>query len=94
MEGGSEGMGSEKEKNLGSNSVRGESNRFGGGSSYKGSTLSMESISMKSDAFNDREVNIIKRMVLEQEKKERKDNIIIKGIKIERRVEKKWVFLR
>lgn len=40
-------------------------------------------ISMISDAFNDREVNIIKRMVLEQEKRERKDNTVIKGVKIE-----------
>lgn len=42
----------------------------------------------KSDRFNDREVNKIKKMVLEQEKKEKKDNIVIKGIKVERRVEK------
>lgn len=41
-----------------------------------------------SDRFNDREVNKIKKMVLEQEKKERKDNIVIKGLKVERRVEK------
>lgn len=48
-------------------------------------------ISMISDAFNDREVNIIKRMVLEQEKRERKNNIVIKGVKIEGRVGKEWV---
>lgn len=71
MKGGSEGTGSKGQKNLGSISVGGGSNRFRGGSSYRGFALSMESISMKSDAFNNREVNIIKRMVLEQEKRER-----------------------
>lgn len=75
MKGGSEGTRSKGQKNLGSNNVRGGSNRFRGGSSYRDSALSMESISMKSDAFNNREVNIIKRMVLEQEKREIKDDI-------------------
>lgn len=41
-----------------------------------------------SDRFNDREVSKIKKMVLEQEKKERKDNIVIKGLKVEQKVEK------
>lgn len=41
-----------------------------------------------SDRFNDKEVNKIKKMVLEQEKKERKDNIVIKGLKVEQKVEK------
>lgn len=40
-----------------------------------------------SDRFNDREVNKIQKMV-EQEKKERKDNIVIKGLKVEQKVEK------
>lgn len=40
MKRGSEGMGSEGEKNLGSNSVRGGSNRFGKDSSYRGFALS------------------------------------------------------
>lgn len=46
MEGGSVETGSKGEKNLDSNSVRGGSNRVGGGSSYRGSALSMEGISM------------------------------------------------
>lgn len=37
----------------------------------------MEGLNAISDRFYVREVNKIKRMVLEQEKKERKDNIVI-----------------
>lgn len=54
----------EGEKNLGSNSVRGEHNRFGGGS-HRSSIMSMEGISMISEVFNDREVSTIRRIVLE-----------------------------
>lgn len=39
--------------------------------------------------FNDREVNKIKKMVLERRKRERKDNVVIKGVKLERVVKKK-----
>lgn len=48
----------------------------------------MEGLSAISDRFIDREVNKIKKIVLEHEKKDRKNNIIIKGLKVEQRVEK------
>lgn len=66
MEGRSEGTESVGEKNLGSNKVRGECNRFEGDSSYRVFTMSIEGLSTINDVCNDREVNIIKRMDLEQ----------------------------
>lgn len=67
-----------RENKLGNSDVKEEYNRNGGCSSYMGSIRSVEGISTTSEVFSDREVSMIKRMILEQ-KKERKDNIVIKG---------------
>lgn len=44
-----------------------------------------------SERFNEREIDRIKRLVREKEKEERKNNIVIKGIKKEGWITKEWV---
>lgn len=53
MEEGSERIECKGENKLGNNIVREEQNRIGGGSSYRGSVISMEGISTTSEVFSD-----------------------------------------
>lgn len=91
MENGSEGSERKKDKRenkLGNSETKEEYNGIERCSSYKESVKSMKNISTASESFSDREVSTLKKMILEQKKKERKNNIVIKGVKIEGRVEK------
>lgn len=88
MEEGSKRIGSGGENKVGKNNVRGEHNGVGGGRSYRRAVISMKGLSKTSKVFSDREVRAIKRMVLDHEKRKKRDKITIKRVKIEGRVEK------
>lgn len=44
-----------------------------------------------SEGLNDREIGKLRKMVIDKEKEERKDNIVIKGAETEEKDLKKWV---
>lgn len=44
-----------------------------------------------SEGLNDREVDKLRRMVMEKEKEERRDNIVVKGVDTEEKDLKKWI---
>lgn len=66
----SKGKEDKRENKLGNSDVKEEYNRNEGCNSYMGSIRSVEGIST-SEVFSDREVSMIKRMILEQKKREK-----------------------
>lgn len=56
--------------------------------SLRQSSIVMSEVSKESSIFSDKEVKRIRRLVEEKEKEEKKDNIVIKGVKVSERVRK------